>query len=185
MDDDATSNTKDWIAAIRGNEKIDDADLEHLDVDDLIEQARLAVTMEAEEEGMEAGDAEMRGDLAAIELRFAYLRIQLERDEPDHPAITRLHTIGHLCRGARRELGEASARRQFRALCHGQQGRARRLATNTRTKGSKRAGASSQTSSADPGEPEPEPERPLNLWRHPDYGDVSPNLYRLLIRGRK
>lgn len=76
---------------------------------------------------------------------------------------------------------DSRSRRSAEARC-GSQGRAPRAATNARSRGSRRVASRSSGGSdsgdSDDGEPEP-PE--LRFWRHPTFGRVTPNLYRLLL----
>jgi len=60
-------------------------------------------------------------------------------------------------------------------------GRAPRLRTNHRTRGSARSTRAGPSSSDDPpDESDSEPPR-LRLWRHPRFGSCSPNLLRVIV----
>jgi len=79
----------------------------------------------------------------------------------------------------------AHRRSQAAQMRHTARSRAPRVATNARTRGSRRSTPrrSGAVTRAGPSDDDGESEPPgLRLWRHPDYGDVTPNLYRLLLR---
>jgi hypothetical protein len=65
-----------------------------------------------------------------------------------------------------------------RASLRARQGRARRVSCNARSKGSRRRASARAPDDPDP---EPEPRTGLKFWRHPKWGDCTPNLLALLL----